>query len=155
MGIVLHLDDGSAKEFDSSILEHKFFPMDEHLHVFTKSDGTAAHRPVVALVFAVPLPDGSMAAACLTVTGREFMHAATAIHANHPGCGDRDLPAWLNPEDIPQVVNASYRGVGYNAMPLEKIFLLNVEGANTVSWAGSEAEAHSIAKQIIDGMLGK
>lgn len=73
------LDDGTGSDFDKSIRGDNVLQDDGKLKIITKEKGTVEGNPIVALVFNVALPDGSIKTVQTVTTVRMFQQAAAAM----------------------------------------------------------------------------
>lgn len=140
--------DGSGRAFDAALQDT--LPSGNHTRIITKSQGTAGGNPIVLIGFDVQV-DGRRYRAQQIVTAREFLRAAVAIAACHPG-----LDGPLTPDaPVGHKLSAKHRGVGYDAILVERVYLVSIEGGRGLVVASNELEVHALAQHAIDAQLAE
>lgn len=146
--IRLMMDDaGTGAEFDREL--QWTLPCGEDVSVISKANATREGRAAVLVKFPVQLPDGRVADAQYVFTAREFVSAADAVAATHPSTRDK-----IEPQAPPgTVIHKFHRGVGYNAVCVKKVYIVNIEGRPGISLAWDEAEVKAIGEKMVDMLL--
>lgn len=137
--------DGDGKKFDAALRRQGTLPDDGRVEVVTKSDGTLNGQAIVLITFGVECPDGAIRRAQTVLTAREFLAAADAVRGCHP-------PA-AGPAPRASGIEGVHRGVGYSAMLVERVYLIRVEGSDSLSLAFHDAEARKVAEAAVNLML--
>lgn len=120
-------------------------------HVYICNEGTANKKPTVMIKFHVMLPNGIFKECQKVLTGRELMAIAEALHAVDPTLCTR-----MFPEKPPgTVIQGSHNGVDWEALLIEKLYLIKCSGANEVSMAFHEGEVVAVAHAHVERAAGK
>ena len=139
--------DANGEEFDRAL--KNTLPDTGDVSVITKSDGTPKHRAIVLIKFPCQLPDGTLAMAQTVMTAREFLGAANVIRGAHPGTEERDY----SDEKVGHTVSGMHSGIGYNAVMIERVYMISIEGFEGIAIAATEDEVRAVAKQTIEEQL--
>lgn len=144
---VLLDQDGHGKAFEAA-MRNQIQIGDEVLFI-TTSKGTKDGQPSVMVMFKCQLPDESWILVRAIMTGREFSGAADAICGAHPGLSERVDSTEFHQKNVV----GQHEGVGYNAVFLEEVYLITVEGCEGILIASNEDELHAMAEQAIDRQI--
>ncbi len=137
--IDLSLDqDGSGEKYDRELRRTR--AIHTSCRIITKANGTVEGRAIVMLV---------AGDTHIVLTARNFMDAAYAILGAHPGSTERSFPG----TESGAMLSGVHRGVGWQAVHMEHIYVVTVEGSPGVSLAGDEATAKGLAEATIDRTL--
>lgn len=150
MPVDIYLDqDGDGKLFDAARkgqMPAGCLPGD--VLVITKSKGTRSGQ-AVALIAHRMVVDGRSGWAQFVLTAREIEGIAQSVRGAHPLANVEDSsPAGTS-------IHGMHRGVAYDAVKVEKVYIVKVEGVQTINLAFSEEEAHQIGKAAVNLRLDK
>ena len=148
MSVRVLLDRDSEGQAFEAAMRNQVKVGDEVLFI-TKSKGTKEGQPAVMVMFKCQLPDESWILVRAIMTGREFSGVADAVCGAHPGLSER-----VDSKETSRGSFVSkYDGVGYNAVFLEEVYLVHVEGSEGILIASTADEVHAMAKHEIDRQI--
>lgn len=150
--LTLKLDqDGDGKEYQAALRGRDVLPSGENVSVITTAKGTVGGQACVLVTFDVQMPGGTIRKAQYTFTQKELLAAADAVRAAHP------LPEDLGKPEAPAgtIIRKFHDGVGWNALLVEKCYIITVEGRNEISLAFTDAEVEPVGRAAVDKVLGK
>ena len=136
--------DGTGADFDAAL---QGTLQDYGNAVFiSKANGTESGLPAVLIGFTVRLPDGTDRRVQTVVTGRILVAVAQALCGANPSLGRPPLLG-AKPGESRHGIHA---GVGWDAICVEKCWLITTEKSDRVGFAFEDAEVESVARGIID-----
>lgn len=129
------LDNGTGVEFDRVVAAGHRIHNDWKLVV--KENATEAGKPAVAIAVGNQV---------LVVTVRNFLEAAAVLQGKFPSASDRAMPT------LPagSVLEGNHAGKNWRAILVEKIYIVQVDGAEGISLAGDEQNAELLAKTMAE-----
>lgn len=117
---------------------------EDHCAFIVKDNCTAQGRPGICLSW-VSMTDNGPKRVQMVLTVRNFLQAATVIAGKYTYLLDREWPSG----DAPQQLSGHHKGVGWNAIFMEKTYVIHTEN-NTLGFATSEESVEVVARGIIE-----
>lgn len=112
--------------------------------VVVREHGTEQGNPVAAFTFLVRTENGPLRVQA-TSTVRSFLLLAAALRGKFEHL-DLEAPVPL-PENAPKTIRGIVDGVGYDAVLMERVYLVHADGSG-IGIATTEAEIPVIAKAL-------
>ena len=120
---------------------------EEHLGVLVKENATPGGHPAACITF-VSMTENGPRRVQIVVTVRLLLNVLVALRGKFAYLEEpMELPA-----KSPLQLSGHFAGVGWNAVIVDRVYLVAVEG-NPIGLAKSEAEARAVAEGTIKALL--
>ena len=121
---------------------------EEHFGVLIKEDATSGGHPAACISF-VSMTDNGPRRVQIVVTMRLLLNLLTALRKKYAYLED----AMEMPANSPNQISGHFSGIGWNAVIVDRVYLVAIEGAPWVGLAKSEGEARAVAEGTIKALL--
>lgn len=144
--ITVLLDD--AAEFDRAVRDG--LPEGRDLAIITKDNATVGGRPAACLTFTVQLRDGRRDTAQAVVPVRALLlalHGLMGRYSHLAEAGEPDMQPGMT-------LRGTHRGVAYDAVGVEQVWLISIQSLDGVVGIGKTREdTKAVAEGLINRLL--
>ena len=117
--------------------------------IVCKDEATQNGKPCVCITFIAGTPSDGPRRVQLVITARTLLTLAAGIAGKYSHVEGLTNPIPL-PPNAPQTLRGSVKGIGYDAVLMERVYLFHMEGHAGISVATSEFELRAIVEAEAD-----